>query len=112
MDSITTYLLRENASGIASSLAHLFNRSFSDRCFPDAWKDALVVPAFKRGDRSLLTNYCPIALLSSIGKVCERIVYKLYHFLSPYLSAQQSGFRKHDSTSLQRFDLSSSGQRL
>ena len=102
LDSITTYLLRESASGIASSLALLFNRSFSDRRFPDAWKDALVVPVFKRGDRSLLTNYRPIALLSSVGKVCERIVYnKLYHFLSPYLSAQQSGFRKHDSTSLQ-----------
>ena len=61
-----------------------------------------MVPAFKHGDRSLLTNYRPIALLSSVGKVCERIVYNnLYRFLSPFLSDQQSGFRQQDGTTLQ-----------
>ena len=55
LDGNTTHLLRECARGIASSLALLFNRSFSEQCFPDPWKDAVVVPVFKRGDRSLLT---------------------------------------------------------
>ena len=102
MDGVTTHLLKECASGIAVSLSDLFNRSFAEQRFPAAWKDALVVPAFKRGDRSSLTNYRPIALLSSVGKVCERIVYnKLDRFFSTYLSDQQSGFRQQDGTSLQ-----------
>ena len=103
LDGITTHLLRECARGlIASSLALLFNRSFSEQCFPDPWKDVVVVPVFKRGDRSLLTSYRPTTLLSSIGKVCERIVYnKLYHFVSPILTCQHSGFRKQDGTTLQ-----------
>ena len=37
-----------------------------------------------------------------MGKVCERVVFnQLYHFISPFLSDQQSGFRKKDGTSLQ-----------
>ena len=102
LDGVTTCLLKECAQGIACSLCCLFNRSFTEQHFPSAWKNALVVPVFKRGDHSLLTNYRPIASLSSVGKVCERIVYnKLYHFLTPYLTDHQSGFRRQDGTSLQ-----------
>ena len=114
LDGITTHLLRECARGlIASSLALLFNRSFSEQCFPDPWKDAVVVPVFKRGDRSLLNSYRPIALLSSVGKVCERIVYsKLYHFVSPILTCQQSGFRKQEAQLSSFFVLFSNGRKL
>ena len=102
MDGVTTRLLRETAYTIAPSLSALFNRSFFECSCPTQWKEAMVVPVFKRGDRSQLTNYRPIALLSSVGKVCERVVFnQLYHFISPFLSDQQSGFRKKDGTSLQ-----------
>ena len=102
MDGITTRLLRETAYAIAPSLSILFNRSFTECSFPTQWKEALVVPVFKRGDRSQMTNYRPIALLSSVGKVCERVVFnKLYRFIFPFLTDQQSGFRKKDGTSLQ-----------
>ena len=56
----------------------------------------------KKGNPSLLTNYRPIALLSAVGKVCERLVYnKLYRFVTPVLSENQSGFRKKDGTAFQ-----------
>ena len=46
-----------------------------------------------------MTNYRPIALLSSVGKVCERVVFnKQNRFISPFLTNQQSGFRKKDGT--------------
>ena len=62
----------------------------------------MVGPVFKRGDRAELTKYQPIALLSSVSKVCERVVHnKLYPFLTPYLSDMQSGFKEHDSTTYQ-----------
>ena len=101
-DTITTDLLRICAPGIASSLSVLINRSFRDAVFPSGWKLAYVSPVFKKGNPSLLTNYRPIALLSAVGKVCERLVYnKLYRFVTPVLSENQSGFRKKDGTAFQ-----------
>ena len=88
------------------SLSVLFNRSFADRHFPTAWKEALVVPMYKKGNRSQLTKNRPIALLSAVGKVCEQLVQvQLQKLLSTYLSDNQSGFRKGDSTSHQLFRL-------
>ena len=69
---------------------------------PTAWKEALVVPVFKGGCRSSPSNYRPIALLSLVSKVMEKIVFKrLNAFIDPLLSPKQSGFRKKDSTSHQ-----------
>ena len=80
----------------------LFNRSFHDCHVPAAWKDALVIPIFKKGDRHAPGNYRPISLLPVVSKVMEKIVHrKLSKFLSPWLSDSQSGFKRGDSTSLQ-----------
>ena len=98
-DQLPPRLLRLCAAGISCSLAVLFNRSFQEGCFPASWKVALVVPVFKKGDRSLPGNYRPIALLPILSKVMERIVCnKLSHFLAPWLSPYQSGFKKGDGT--------------
>ena len=102
LDCITTDLLKLCASGISSSLSLLFNRSFDEGSFPSAWKDAVVIPVFKRGDNKELSNYRPIALLSQVGKVCEKtVLLKLNAFLKDFLTHSQSGFRQKDSTSFQ-----------
>ena len=101
-DSITPELLSKCASGIANSLSLLFNRSFSECRIPRDWKEALVVPIHKGGSRTIPTNYRPIALLSVVSKVLEKIVHRrLSMFLQPVLSCKQSGFRKQDSTEFQ-----------
>ena len=101
-DSITPELLSKCASGIANSLSLLFNRSFSECRIPSDWKEALVVPIHKGGPRTIPTNYRPIALLSVVSKVLEKIVHRrLSMFLQPVLSCKQSGFRKQDSTEFQ-----------
>ena len=90
------------ARGISSSLCSLFNRSFSLGVRPSAWKEALVIPVHKGGSKSSASNYRPIALLSVVSKVMEKIVPKrLSAFLDPLLSKKQSGFRRHDGTSYQ-----------
>ena len=101
-DTITPELLSKCAPGIADSLAVLFNRSFTECAIPSEWREALVVPIFKSGSRSAPTNYRPIALLSVVSKVLEKIVHRrLSMFLQPILSSKQSGFRKRDSTEFQ-----------
>ena len=102
LDGLSPRLLRYCACGISSSLSVLFNRSFSEGSFPSAWKTALVIPVFKKGSRSDPGNYRPIALLSIVSKVMERLVHnKLSRFLQPWLCSNQSGFKKKDGTEAQ-----------
>jgi len=64
-------------------------------------KTAKIVPLFKSGDPSDITNYRPISLLSSFGKILEKIVAnKLVSFLesNKLISTQQFGFRTGHST--------------
>ena len=49
--------------------------------FPQSFKISKIIPLYKRGDHSLLTNCRPISLLSTISKVFERIIYdQMYEY--------------------------------
>ena len=41
---------------------------------PQEWRDALIVPLFKKGNRSDPCNYSPVSLTSVVCKVMERLV--------------------------------------
>ena len=86
------------SKSVSKPLCILMNRSFSEGVFPDIWKLANVVPSFKKGDKSQPSNYRPLALLSCIEKLQERIVFfKLDNFLldNNLLYKHQSGFLPH-----------------
>ena len=59
------------------------------------------MPSFKKDDKSNPSNYRPISLLSCVGKVMERVVYKyIFNYIieQTLLYAYQSGFIKDHST--------------
>ena len=100
-DTVNNRILKELSVELSSPLADLFNQSLSTSIFPDAWKEAYVSPIFKNGDRSAPGNYRPISLLSTIGKVFERLVFKhTFNYLNSnnILTSLQSGFVPGDST--------------
>ena len=70
--------------------------------FPSELKLARVVPIFKAGDSSALTNYRPISVLTFFAKVFEKIVYNklLINFISDnnIIYDHQYGYRKGRST--------------
>ena len=66
---------------VSKPLYILMKRSFHEGIFPDILKLANGIPIFKKGDKSQPSNYRPVALLSCIGKLQERIVFKnMYNF--------------------------------
>ncbi|XP_071518313.1 uncharacterized protein [Panulirus ornatus] len=49
----------------------IWGQGETTKIFPSAWKQALVQPIPKKGDRSNLSNYCPIALTSATSKIFD-----------------------------------------
>ena len=95
-------------SKITTQLVYLFNMSFDTGVFPDDWKEATVIPLYKGGERTAVSNYRPISLLPLPGKLIEKVVHsKIVYFLEAngILTDKQNGFRKGFSTSSAVADL-------
>ena len=63
-DEIPTFLVKKCVDSFIEPLTYLVNSSISEGIFPSELKLARVVPIFKSGDPSLITNYRPISVLS------------------------------------------------
>jgi hypothetical protein len=107
-DGIGNKILNTCANNLVEPLQLIFQRSYNAGCFPSQWKKVNVIPIFKKNDKSLLSNYRPIALLSCVSKVVERQVYnELYDFCQQHhlLSDKNSGFKKNVGTINQLINL-------
>ena len=104
-DNIPPKLLKMTAIIIKSPLTKLFNMSLSQGIFPTSWKEANVLPIFKKkGSTSDPTNYRPISLLPCLSKILEKIVFKrIYQHITEnnILSERQSGYRPKHNTEIQ-----------
>ena len=67
-------MLKKSPFAVYYALEQIFNKLFDKGIFPSQWKQALITPIDKKGNIYDLVNYRPIALLSIISKVLERIV--------------------------------------
>jgi len=96
-DGIHGRILREGQDYLAVALQIIFSRSFEYCEIPDDWKDANVVPIFKKGNKSEVENYRPISLTSNVVKVMEKIIKgRIHEFLrnNNLISDDQHGFRE------------------
>ena len=100
-DDISPYVLKQCAGTLALPLHMIFNRSLTTGELPLHWKQANVVPIFKKGRRDVALNYRPVSLTSVVCKVMEKIVrkYVTLHLEGlGFLSDKQHGFREGRST--------------
>jgi hypothetical protein len=100
-DGISTNVLKKCKHILSEPISHLCNTSFETGTFPELFKKAIVIPIHKSGDKSLITNYRPISLLSVLSKVLEKLVNKrltLYLESNNFLSINQFGFRQKKSS--------------
>ena len=81
----------------------IFNLSISTKIFPEDLKVLKAVPIYKSGERENLNNYRPIAVLPTIARVFEKLLYgQLYSYLmnNKLLDDRQFEFRSLHSTAL------------
>lgn len=93
---ISGKMIKEGGSVMVEIITLLFNMSISQGKFPDALKNAKVVPVHKGDSRLEMSNYRPISLLPTLSKILEKLMYaRLIDFLSNYsiLYENQFGFQ-------------------
>jgi Notch-like protein len=71
-DEISTKILKYSVHMISSPLTYILNLALSTGIFPARMKYSIVKPLFKKGDKSDISNYRPISLLTSFSKIFEK----------------------------------------
>ncbi len=72
-DHISPHILKELATEISLSLTIIYNKSIQSGVVPAQWREAIVCPVFKKGQKYLASNYRPISLTCVACKVLEHI---------------------------------------
>ena len=83
------------------ALSCLFNSCMLIGVFSDELKVAKVIPLFKNGNKSHMSNYRPISILPILSKIFEKLIYKrFYNFFedNAIIYNCQFGFRQSHST--------------
>ena len=97
VDGISPKILKETVEQISTPLSHVFNMSLQEGIVPLEWKEANVIPLFKKGSRNKSVNYRPVSLTSVIGKLLETIIRDhMMDFLCKHklINPSQHGFLK------------------
>ncbi|KFM59463.1 RNA-directed DNA polymerase from mobile element jockey, partial [Stegodyphus mimosarum] len=95
-------MLRNLPNTIICKLTSIINACFTHNYFPISWKQAKIFLLPKPGkDSSKPDGYRPISLLSSLGKIYERLILTRLEPYLPLLPDEQFGFRKNLSTTRQ-----------
>lgn len=100
-DNIQTNFLKLSSHVLIPIICHLVNLCLDQGIFPKIFKQSIITPVYKGGDRDDVSNYRPISVLPSISKVLEKIINKrLLGYLDKYniISKHQYGFRQGVST--------------
>ena len=99
IDQIPTELIKAGASTFRSEIYKLINYIQNKKELPEGWKESIIAPIYKKGDKTLCSNYGGISLLPNTYVMLSNI---LQSNLTPY--AEESfgdhhcGFRHNRST--------------
>ena len=99
-NNLSVRMIKLFGDALIFPLKCIFERAHQEDKYPDCWEKAFVVPVHqKKGSKSLIKNYRPVSLLSSLGKIFERFIKNLFnHFCCNNLFPKNKfGFMRGDS---------------
>ena len=93
-DDLPPELLKHGGEVFLSAITCLITKIWKAECIPTNWRTAILLPFFKKGDKTLCKNYRGISLLDISFKVLECIISdRMRPAVEPYLRENQAGFR-------------------
>ncbi|KAL7072779.1 hypothetical protein ACQ4LE_008255 [Meloidogyne hapla] len=103
-DYISYRFLKNCSVSTVTYISEIFRISLDSGQLPNIWKESIIIPLFKKGDRSLVANYRPISITCSLCRIMERILFNgILGFLlnNNLISIHQFGFLPGRSTTTQ-----------
>ena len=100
-DGIPSFVANQCIDYFIEPLTYIINMSFMEGVFPSELKLAKVIPIFKSGDSTKMSNYRPISILSFFSKIFEKLMYNIVNnflYKNEVIYKYQFGFRKIHST--------------
>ena len=102
-DRIPVCCLHDARAVLLRPLSILFEKIYSTCCIPEQWKISKIIPIHKKGNKSEIENYRPIANLCSTSKILEKLILKQIHYLESkneldLTGKNQHGFKRNKST--------------
>ena len=102
IDGIPYIMIRQLSEENLKYILQFYHRIFLKHEFPQKWKEAVIIPILKPGkDSTRCSSYRPIALISCLSKILEKILNKrLMWYLEKHnlIDKSQCGFRQGRST--------------
>ena len=100
-DGIPSFVANQCIDYFIELLTYIINMSSMEGVFPSELKLAKVIPIFKSGDSTKMSNYRPISILSFFSKIFEKLMYNIVNnflYKNEVMYKYQFGFRKIHST--------------
>ena len=99
MDQLDNYAVKLAADYVAGPLHHVITLSLMQQRFPVGWKYTKIIPLHKKKSTLKRENYRPVAILSPLSKILEKVVYELIYgyfdqnklFHPPYMGTGRAG---------------------
>ena len=81
IDQLDNYSVRLVADFIAQPLHHVITLSILQGKFPSCWKLSKIIPLHKKQSQLKRENYRPVAILSPLSKILEKVIYvQMYNY--------------------------------
>jgi hypothetical protein len=104
VDQIPAEIIQAGGETSHSEIHKLIKLIWNKEELPHLWKESIVVPIHKKGDKTDCSNYRGISLLSTSYKILPNILLaRLTPYAQEIIGDHQCGFRRNKSTTDQIF---------
>jgi hypothetical protein len=98
-DNIPAELIKAGGETLYSEIHRLICCIWNKEEFPQQWKESIIVPVYKKGDKTDYNNYRGISLLSTAYKILSNILLaRLTPYVNEIIGDHQCGFHRNRST--------------
>src|SRR5215831_10162697 len=99
MDQIPAELIKAGGETLCCAIHKLIISIWNKEELPEEWKESIIVPIYKKGDKADCNNYRGISLLPTTYKIMSNILLsRLIPYAEEIIVDHQCGFRSNRST--------------